>query len=292
MFSGVRKCGKAEPAQPVQEKTERLKELLWQADAVLAGAGAGLSTSAGFTYSGERFRMYFSDFEKKYGFHDMYSGGFYPYASLEEYWAYWSRYIYVNRYMDAPKPVYETLLELIKEKDYFVLTTNVDHCFQKAGFEKKRLFYTQGDYGLFQCSEPCCQETWENEEIIDRMVREQSDMRVPAGLVPHCPHCGRPMTMNLRADDSFVQDEGWYRAAERYQDFLRRHAHGRILYLELGVGYNTPGIIKYPFWQETYRNPEAFYVCLNLGDAAAPGEIAERSLCIDGDIGEILEELK
>lgn len=240
MFSGVRKCGKAEPAQPVQEKTERLKELLWQADAVLAGAGAGLSTSAGFTYSGERFRMYFSDFEKKYGFHDMYSGGFYPYASLEEYWAYWSRYIYVNRYMDAPKPVYETLLELIKEKDYFVLTTNVDHCFQKSGFEKKRLFYTQGDYGLFQCSEPCCQETWENEEIIDRMVREQSDMRVPAGLVPHCPHCGRPMTMNLRADDSFVQDEGWYRAAERYQDFLRRHAHGRILYLELGVGYNTP----------------------------------------------------
>ena len=292
MFSGVRKCGKAEPAQPVQEKTERLKELLWQADAVLAGAGAGLSTSAGFTYSGERFRMYFLDFEKKYGFHDMYSGGFYPYASLEEYWAYWSRYIYVNRYMDAPKPVYETLLELIKEKDYFVLTTNVDHCFQKAGFEKKRLFYTQGDYGLFQCSEPCCQETWENEEIIDRMVREQSDMRVPAGLVPHCPHCGRPMTMNLRADDSFVQDEGWYRAAERYQDFLRRHAHRRILYLELGVGYNTPGIIKYPFWQETYRNPEAFYVCLNLGDAAAPGEIAERSLCIDGDIGEILEELK
>lgn len=291
MFSGVCKCGKEEPAQPVQEKTERLKELLWQADAVLAGAGAGLSTSAGFTYSGERFRMYFSDFEKKYGFHDMYSGGFYPYASLEEYWAYWSRYIYVNRYMDAPKPVYETLLELIKEKDYFVLTTNVDHCFQKSGFEKKRLFYTQGDYGLFQCSEPCCQETWENEEIIDRMVREQSDMRVPAGLVPHCPHCGRPMTMNLRADDSFVQDEGWYRAAERYQDFLRRHAHGRILYLELGVGYNTPGIIKYPFWQETYRNPEAFYVCLNLGDAAAPGEIAERSLCIDGDIGKVLEKL-
>ena len=292
MFSGVRKCGKAEPAQPIQEKTERLKEVLWQADAVLMGAGAGLSTSAGFTYSGERFRMYFSDFEKKYSFHDMYSGGFYPYDSLEEYWAYWSRYIYVKRYMDAPKPVYETLLELIKEKDYFVLTTNVDHCFQKSGFEKKRLFYTQGDYGLFQCSEPCCQETWENEEIIDRMVREQSDMRVPAGLVPHCPHCGRPMTMNLRADDSFVQDEGWYRAAERYQDFLRRHAHGRILYLELGVGYNTPGIIKYPFWQETYRNPEAFYVCLNLGDAAAPGEIAERSLCIDGDIGEILEELK
>ena len=291
MFSGVRKCGKAEPAQPVQEKTERLKELLWQADAVLAGAGAGLSTSAGFTYSGERFRMYFSDFEKKYGFHDMYSGGFYPYASLEEYWAYWSRYIYVNRYMDAPKPVYETLLELIKEKDYFVLTTNVDHCFQKAGFEKKRLFYTQGDYGLFQCSEPCCQETWENEEIIDRMVREQSDMRVPAGLVPHCPHCGRPMTMNLRADDSFVQDEGWYRAAERYQDFLRRHAHGRILYLELGVGYNTPVIIKYPFWRMTERNPKAVYASINLGEAITMREIETQSVLLDMDIGEALRQL-
>lgn len=292
MFSVVQRRRKAEPAQPMQDKTECLKEVLWQADAVLVGAGAGLSTSAGFTYSGERFRMYFSDFEKKYGFHDMYSGGFYPYDSMEEYWAYWSRYIYINRYMDAPKPVYETLLELLKEKDYFVLTTNVDHCFQKAGFEKKRLFYTQGDYGLFQCSEPCCQETWENEEIIDRMIREQSDMRVPAELVPHCPHCGRPMTMNLRSDDSFVQDEGWYRAANRYQDFRRRHAHGRVLYLELGVGYNTPGIIKYPFWQETYRNPKASYACVNLGDAAAPKEIEERALCIDGDIGEILKKLK
>jgi len=141
------------------QQIERLKHELATADSVVIGAGAGLSTSAGFVYSGERFEQYFSDFAEKYGLRDMYSGGFYPYNTQEEFWAYWSRYIFVNRYMDAPKPVYDNLLNLVEGKDYFVITTNVDHCFQKAGFDKKRLFYTQGDYGLFQCSEPCCQET-------------------------------------------------------------------------------------------------------------------------------------
>ena len=222
----------------------------------------------------------------------MYSGGFYPFDGLEEYWAYWSRFIWLNRYTEPPRPVYQDLLELVKEKEYFVLTTNVDHCFQKAGFDKKRLFYTQGDYGLLQCSEPCCQETWDNEEIIRQMVKEQKDMRIPAELVPHCPRCGKPLTTNLRADDTFVQDEGWYRASERYSRFLETHQGEKVLFLELGVGFNTPGIIKYPFWQMTYQNPEATYACINYGDAAAPGEIAERSICIDGDIGEVLKELK
>lgn len=215
------------------------------ADAVVIGAGARLSTSAGFVYTGERFRGYFSDFEEKYGFHDMYSGGFYPYKTPEEHWAYWSRYIFYNRYVDPPKSVYADLLRIIKDKDYFVVTTNVDHCFQKAGFDKKRLFYTQGDYGLFQCSEPCCQETFENKDMIQKMITEQKDMRVPAGLLPVCPHCGKPLTMNLRSDDSFVEDEGWHRAAERYEIFLRTRQNQEILFLELGVGYNTPGIIKY-----------------------------------------------
>lgn len=161
------------------EKIDRLKAALKNADAVVIGAGSGLSTSAGFTYSGKRFETYFSDFYAKYGFSDMYSGGFYPYKTPEEYWAYWSRYVYVNRYLDAPKPVYETLLKLVHGQDYFVLTTNVDHCFQKAGFDKKRLFYTQGDYGLFQCSEPCCQETCDNRETVREMVRQQKDMRFP-----------------------------------------------------------------------------------------------------------------
>lgn len=309
MFSGVRKCGKAEPAQPIQEKTERLKELLWQADAVLVGAGAGLSTSAGFTYSGERFRMYFSDFEKKYGFHDMYSGGFYPYDSLEEYWAYWSRYIYVNRYMDAPKPVYRELYDLVKDKDYFVLTTNVDHCFQKAGFDKHRLFYTQGDYGLFQCSVPCHKETYDNAEIIRKMIEAQGyvvvengeinlpegivpKMEVPSELVPHCPKCGKPMSMNLRADDTFVEDEGWHQAAQRYSDFLCRHQNMRVLFLEAAVGFNTPTIVKYSFWRMVYEWEDAVYACLNYGEAFAPDEIKKKSICINGDIGAILNQLQ
>lgn len=274
------------------EKIRKLGKALEEAEAVIIGAGAGLSASAGFVYTGERFQAYFSDFEEKYGFHDMYSGGFYPYKTQEEYWAYWSRYIYLNRYMDPPKPVYEDLLELIKDKDYFVLTTNVDHCFQKAGFEKERLFYTQGDYGLFQCSEPCCQETWDNEEIIGEMIRRQDHMTIPRDLVPHCPHCGKPLTMNLRADDTFVQDEGWYQASRRYSRFLTEHQDGKILFLELGVGYNTPVIIKYPFWQMTAKNPRAVYACVNYGDAAAPGEIAKQAICIDGDIGSVLKKLK
>ena len=235
----------------------RLHQAIEQSDAVLIGAGAGLSASAGFSYKGERFERYFKDFASKYGFHDMYVGGFFPYPTAEEYWAYWSRYIMVNRYMDAPKPVYQALLSLVQKKDYFVLTTNVDHCFQKAGFDKSRLFYTQGDYGLFQCSAPCCQKTWDNEEVIRRMAEEQKDMRVPTSLIPLCPRCGKPMTMNLRSDDTFVQDDGWYQAAGQYKRFLLQHQKGRILYLELGVGYNTPGIIKYPFWKMALQNPEA-----------------------------------
>lgn len=273
------------------EQIERLREALAQAEAVVIGAGAGLSASAGFVYDGERFQKYFSDFEEKYGFHDMYSGGFYPYSSLEEHWAYWSRYIYINRYMDAPKPVYDTLLGLVKDKDYFVITTNVDHCFQKAGFDKKRLFYTQGDYGLFQCSEPCCQETFENEEIVRRMAEQQSGMRIPSELLPVCPRCGKPLTMNLRSDQTFVEDEGWHKAAEQYQLFIRRHQKLRVLYLELGVGYNTPGIIKYPFWQMTAGNGEAVYGCVNAGEAYAPEEIRGRSICINGDVGEVLKQL-
>ena len=270
---------------------EQLRQALDQADAVVVGAGAGLSTSAGFTYSGARFAQYFSDFAAKYGFSDMYTGGFFPYPTKEEFWAYWSRYILVNRYQDAPKPTYENLLKLLQGKDYFVITTNVDHCFQKAGFDKKRLFYTQGDYGLFQCSDPCCQETWDNEALIRRMAAQQKDMRIPAALIPTCPHCGKPLTMNLRSDDTFVEDAGWHAAAERYEYFLRTRAGQKTLFLELGVGYNTPVIIKYPFWQMTARNPDAVYACVNQGQAAAPREILERSICIDGDIGAVLCKL-
>lgn len=287
---------------------DRLRRELETADAVVIGAGAGLSTSAGFAYSGERFKHYFADFEAKYGFHDMYTGGFYPYATPEENWAYWSRYIYINRYMSAPKPTYDKLYELVRDKDYFVLTTNVDHQFQKAGFDKKRLFYTQGDYGLWQCSEPCHAATYDNNAIVCKMVEAQGyviddsgalilpegvtpKMEVPSELVPRCPKCGKPMSMNLRSDDTFVEDAGWYAANRRYDDFLRRHEGGHILFLELGVGMNTPVIIKYPFWRMTAQNLSAVYACLNYGEALAPGEIKDRSICINGDIGEILNKL-
>ena len=287
-------------------KTEQLAERLQEADAVLVGAGAGLSSSAGFSYTGERFRLYFQDFMDQYGFRDMYSGGFYPYDSLEEHWAYWSRYIYINRYLDAPKPVYERLYELVREKDYFVLTTNVDHCFQKAGFDKDRLFYTQGDYGLWQCSKPCHAGTYDNEAAVRSMLESQGyrigrngvpvvpdgiklQRKIQEELVPVCPVCGSPMSMNLRADQTFVEDEGWHRAAQRYQSFVRQHQGNKIVYLELGVGRNTPGIIKYPFWQMVYQNPKAVYACVNLGEAFVPKEIEGRAICIDGDIGEVLE---
>ncbi len=273
------------------DNVNRLREILNKADAVIIGAGAGLSTSAGFTYSGERFEQYFSDFADKYGFQDMYTGGFYPFPTPEEFWAYWSRFITINRYMDAPKPVYQEIFELVKGKDYFVITTNVDHCFQTAGFDKKRLFYTQGDYGLFQCSEPCRQETFDNEEIIRKMIERQNDMRIPSELLPKCPHCGKPITMNLRADDKFVENVGWHRAAKRYESFLRTREKLRILFLELGVGYNTPGIIKYPFWRMTAQNKAATYVCINKGQAVCPSDIAERSICIDEDIAQVIKDL-
>ena len=289
--------------------TERLRHELETADAVVIGAGSGLSTSAGFTYSGERFETYFADFIRQYGFRDMYAGGFYPFDSLEEHWAYWSRYIWINRYQNPPKDTYAALRALVDGKDYFVLTTNVDHCFQKTGFDKHRLFYTQGDYGLFQCSEPCCQKTYDNAAAIRQMVEaqgykieENGALRLPEGcaprraipsaLVPRCPVCGRPMTMNLRADDSFVEDEGWHAAAGRYNDFMRRHEGQHILFLELGVGGNTPTIIKYNFWRMTAQNPRATYACLNLYESFCPQEIASRSICVRGDIDGVVRELQ
>ena len=277
--------------QNFSTQVDKLRAALATADAVVLGAGAGLSTAAGYTYSGPRFSRLFGDFAARYGFSDMYSGGFYPYDTLEEHWAFWSRYVMCNRYDPIPGHVYQQLLDLLRDRDYFVLTTNVDHCFQRAGFDKQRLFYTQGDYGLFQCSRPCCQETWDNEDAIRAMVDQQSDLRIPSELVPHCPHCGAPATMNLRSDGTFVEDEGWHKAAARYSEFLRRHEGMRTLYLEIGVGGNTPGIIKYPFWQMTAANPRATYACVNLGEACAPRELEHQSILIDASADEVVAQL-
>lgn len=274
------------------EQINRLKNEIKNADAIVIGAGAGMSTSAGLTYDGERFEKYFSDFHKKYGISDMYSGGFYPYETLEEYWAWWSRHIYINRYDITAGNPYMDLLNIVKDKDYFVLTTNVDHQFQLAGFDKKRLFYTQGDYGLWQCSRACHDKTYDNEETVRLMIKTQKNMKIPSDLIPKCPVCGAPMTMNLRCDNSFVQDKGWYSAASRYEDFIRRHKESHILFLELGVGSNTPVIIKYPFWQMTAKNPKAVYACVNRGEAYCPQQIKKQSICFDMDIAEMLETVR
>ena len=293
---------------PYEEQVRKLKEKIQNAEAIVLGAGAGLSTAAGLSYSGERFQKYFFDFAKKYPIRDIYSGGFFPFESTEEFWAWWSRSIYFNRYIDAPSDVYGNLKNIVEGKDYFVLTTNVDHQFQRAGFEKKRLFYTQGDYGLFQSSRPTVAKTYDNQEIVEKMLEAQGFVRdnegifqlsedkllkmsIPTELIPICPDDGLPMTMNLRTDESFVEDAGWKMAAKRYQDFLHSHKGKHVLYWELGVGMNTPVIIKFPFWQYTEENPNAYYACLNLGEAGCSREISERSICLNADIGQVLRDL-
>lgn len=288
----------------IEEQTEMLKNEIKNADAIVVGAGAGLSTSAGLTYSGERFEKYFFDFAEKYGINDMYSGGFYPFPDNETRWAWWARHIYFNRYVEPPVPVYRKLLSLLEDKNYFVITTNVDHQFQRAGFDKNRLFYTQGDYGLFQSVDPKVKKTYDNEQwVMDAMaaqgfVKDENgvfdlpangkiSMQIPTNLIPKCLDKNSAVTMNLRADNSFVEDEGWHKASENYYEFLQANKDGHILFLELGVGANTPVIIKYPFWQMTMDNKKAVYACINYGEAFCPKEIEDRSICINGDIGQI-----
>ena len=272
-------------------KLQQAKEQIAQADAILIGAGSGLSTAASLTYDGERFERLFGDFGERYGITDMYSGGFYPFDTLEEYWAWWSRHVCYNRYDDSGVPLYRELLSLVAQKDYFVLTTNVDHCFQKAGFDKQRLFYTQGDYGLFQCAGACHKTLYDNEAQVREMIARQKDCRIPTELVPKCPVCGGEMEVNLRCDGNFVEDGAWERASVRYREFLRENMGRRVVFLELGVGMNTPGIIKFPFWQMAARWPQAFYICVNLDQAWAPEEIRDRALCLNGDLSRILEKL-
>ncbi|QTQ14295.1 Sir2 silent information regulator family NAD-dependent deacetylase [Treponema parvum] len=278
-------------AAAYRKKIERFKDALKNAEAVLVGAGAGLSAAAGFTYSGKRFLRYFSDFYERYGFTDMYSGGFYPYKTLEEFWAYWSRYVHCNRYSDPPKPLYDELFSLVKEKNYFVLTTNVDHCFQRAGFSKERLLYTQGDFGLFQCSKPCHSKTYDNENAVKSMLAAQKDMKIPSELIPLCPVCGSPMSMNLRADETFVEDEGWHAASSRYEAFVEKFKDSRLLLMELGVGYNTPGIIKYPFWQMTAANPKSVLISVNSEEDYIPEEISDRAVSFKGDLASVIGDM-
>ncbi len=274
------------------EKMSKLKTLLASSDAIIIGAGAGLSASAGMQYSGKRFERLMPEFIKAYKLTDMYSAAFYPYPSSEEFWAYFSKHIYYNRYQQEVNSTYSDLLALVTGKNYFVITTNVDHLFQKSGFDKKRLFYTQGDYGLFQCSLPCHDATYDNKEVVFQMVKEQANLKIPSSLIPHCPRCNREMTTNLRKDSTFVQDEGWYLASNRYVDFINKYKEKKIVFLELGIGYNTPSIIKYPFWQMTLNNKDATYISINNNEIECPKEIKTQSILFQEDIHELLLALR
>ena len=276
---------------PTNLSITQLRQALNDADAVLIGAGAGLSAAAGFTLTGPRFTESFADFIEKYHFRDLYSAGFHRFDTLEEHWAFWSRHIYIDRYVDIPNDTYDLLFKLVADKEYFVITTNVDHCFQKTGFDKERLFYTQGDYGLWQCSLPCHQKTYDNETAVREMLACQRDMRIPSELVPRCPVCGAPMAMNLRIDNTFVEDAGWHQASNRYQDFVHRYRDKQLLLLELGVGNNTPSIIKYPFWRLAVQQPNITYATISLKNAVCPPQIDEQSICIQADIRTVLQTL-
>lgn len=313
-FSSSLERGVAGRTYSYGEQLHILKKEIAKADAILVGAGSGLSTSAGYVYTGERFQKYFYDFVEQYHFLDMYTGGFYPFPTQEAFWGYWCRYIWINRYAPIPKPkVFQDLRALLRDKGYFVLTTNVDHCFQRTGFDKERLFYTQGDYGLFQSSRfswgsVAKHKTYDNEAIIRKMLEAEGitikkdntlqmpspgklKMTIPTALIPFCPdEKNAAMTVNLRSDDKFVEDEGWNAAAKRYDAFMERNRGTKTLYLELGVGWNTPSIIKYNFWQSVADNPRAFYVCINAKDALCGETIVDRSLCIQEDIGKVLHD--
>lgn len=267
---------------------EEFKKLIDSSDTIVIGAGAGLSSASGFEYGNKTFMDNFKYMHDKYGYLDMYSASFHHFDSLEEKWAFWSKMIYLNRYKEGAKDLYKRLFELVKDKNYFVITTNVDHQFILSNFSKERIFYTQGDYGLFQCSEPCHNKTYDNKDIILKMINNIKDNKIPTSLIPVCPKCGKPMTTNLRCDDKFVEDNGWKKAKNRYEKFINENKNKNIIYLELGVGYSTPAWIKIPFLKLTYSNPKAKYICIDKGNIYVPEEIKNQAYIFNQDINEII----
>uniref|UniRef100_UPI003F4B4D8F SIR2 family NAD-dependent protein deacylase n=1 Tax=Brachyspira catarrhinii TaxID=2528966 RepID=UPI003F4B4D8F len=274
------------------KSTEKLKLAIEKSDYILIGAGAGLSASAGFLYDGKRFDDNFKEYKEKYGLTDMYSAGFYNYPTLEEFWGYFSLFVYINRYDIPADETHLNLLNIVKNKNYFVITTNVDGRFEEANFDKERLFKVQGDFSLFQCSIPCRQETFYNEKYIREMVKSRKNLKIPSELIPKCPHCGANMSMNLRSDNTFVQDENWYKAKDKYKYFLDNSKNKNILFLELGVGFNTPGIIKYSFWEMALKNKNSIYASINLNNSLYISGLENRSICIDDDISKVLKYIK
>ena len=278
---------------PYEEQIEEATSMLQNAEHILIGAGAGLSAAAGLTYSGKRFQENFPEFIEKYGLRDMYSAGFYPFPSEEERWGYWSKHSYVNRIEPPALPLYRSIYELVKDKDYFVLTTNVDHQFYKAGFDENRIFATQGDYGEIQCAKGCHVKVYDAIEMFHQMNQARKNCKVPSYMVPKCPVCGGPMAMHLRCDQYFVEDESWHEAATRYGKYYSAALKDKhTVLLELGVGFNTPTIIRFPFEKMMRENTKLNLIRLNKEEAVVPESFGKRAVGINADIAGVVEDVR
>lgn len=277
--------------EPYEEQISLVKKYISEADNILIGAGAGLSAAAGLTYSGKRFNDNFGEFIAKYGMQDMYSAGFYPFPSEEARWGYWSKHSYINRIALSALPLYKTLFDIVKEKDYFVLTTNVDYQFQKAGFEENRIFATQGDYGRIQCMKSCHPKTYDAIEMFEQMNKTRKDCLIPSYMVPRCPVCGEPMVMNLRCDQFFVEDEAWHEAAEHYGEFLANNLTENTILFELGVGFNTPTIVRFPFEKMMREHDNLKFIRINIDEAVVPESFGRKAVGINNDIAKVIMDL-
>ena len=274
------------------KRISEVKKLINEADYILIGAGAGLSTAAGLEYSGESFEKNFKEFIEKYNFPDLYSASFYDFNTQEEKWAFFAKMISLNRFNKEPLKLYQELCSLVKEKDYFIITTNVDGQFEKAGFEKEKVFETQGDYAYLQCEIACHNKLYYNYDLVNEWLKNTEDCKIPSSLVPKCPVCGGNMEMNLRKDANFVQDENWYKQDKRYGEFLDKSQDKNLLLLEIGVGFNTPGIIRFPFEQMVYNNVNTHLVRINKDYAFVSKEIEDKTILFDEDTNKIVEDLK
>lgn len=275
----------------MKEILNKIKDYINNADAIVLGAGSGLSTASGYIYSGKRFMDNFKYMYDLYGYKDMYSAGFHNFKTKEEYFGYYAKFVILNRYSDIGLDLYKKLYKIVENKNYFVITTNVDHLFQKSGFSKDRLFYTQGDYGLFQCSKPCLNITYDNEKQIRVMYNSLINNKIPSSLISRCPNYNRVMTFNLRSDDTFVENEGWHKAKDRYEKFINDNKNKKILFLELGVGYNTPVIIKYLFMRLTYMLDNARYVAINNSYDELPLEIKDKGIYLNANLEDVITKL-
>ena len=278
-----------------EDQIDRAAKNIRNTDCVIIGAGAGASTAAGIQYGGKRFTDNFAEFIKKYGEYymtDMYAAGFYPYPSEEAKWGYWSKHALMNRFDPPALPLYTELYDIVKNKEYFVLTTNVDHQFYKAGFDEKRIFATQGDYGKIQCQKACHPKTYDAKDLFRKMDKARRDCLIPSELVPKCPVCGGNMAMNLRCDNYFVEDEAWHEAADRYAGFLEQHKDKKVVLLELGVGFNTPIIIRFPFEKMVRENSSYSLIRLNMDEAVVPESFGERAIGIGGDMAKAITDIR